>query len=554
MTQITRRYSIVFLFALVAIGALYGFMMRPQVTGFLYDDGIYLMAAQSLALGKGYVLNGLVGEPALYKYPPLFSAILAPIWLWAPHFPENLFWFKGLNIFLGLLSLGLLFYYTTRCRGFSFKTGIGLMLLLGTNPWFIDSTVELMSEPLFLVLSTLLLVMLTRPDNKTLSLTKPNILFMLLLAVAILYTRSLGIVLISAIGLWLWFQQDHKKTAVIFSALCGLGLLPWLFWSAHQSDGTVAIQDFLVRTFQESYFQSLKMDFLYEYNPLSLYTEGAVQLFEKITLTIFPALTQFSRLNNLGNVFLLLGLSLMGFLIYRSLQSVRKKEVSLAGLYLGLYLFVLPLWSFHEQYPRFLMVILPLLILELIPLFSTYFKTPRTRIIVFSFVLLLSLGTNLYAVSPVLTRAQPNAIQPAGITMPANLTPWEDYTALFQFIQTHTRSDEIVWTDQLRENFLLSLYTQRTTLDHFFFYTQPINKARLTPQALQLLFQQKADVMYQYLQQNSITYLVARYPAGKINPFNPTELLLKRYPDQFKKLFSSPTGQLHLYQITTTKK
>ena len=81
--------------------------MKPDVTGFLYDDGMYLMVAKALANEQGYRLPEIVGSPWFYKYPPLYPALLALFWKMNPHFPENIPWLKCLNILLALATLGL---------------------------------------------------------------------------------------------------------------------------------------------------------------------------------------------------------------------------------------------------------------------------------------------------------------------------------------------------------------------------------------------------------------------------------------------------------------
>ncbi len=560
--NILTRPIVLLALALLALAVLHGFLVKPLIVGFLYDDGIYLMVAKALAQGKGYVLEGLSGSPTFYKYPPLFSAILAPLWILFPEFPENLIGFKAFNITLALSALGLLFYYITRCRQCSTPIGLGLVLLLGTNLWFIGSAVELMSEPLFLLLSTALLIRAHRLERDDLKPSKGEWIFLLFLAVATLYTRSLGVILIFSLGCWLFLQARFKtvsislKTALTFSGVCGLSLLPWVLWSAGQPASAYSIQDFWVRTFQENYFQVMAMDLTYEFGILEMYTKGVSALFEKLTLTFFPILHRFP---NLDSLFLLIpGLLMIGFLLYQSIRSLRQKKFSLMGIYLSLYLWVLPVWSFHDQYPRFLMVILPFLWIELIQRLSPYLSHKpnhkRLGAMALSLCFILSLGSNLYLLQGILPSSQGAK---AKITLSPKDNPlwipphWEDYQWMFREIKARTAPEDILWTDRIRENFIFSLYTGRPTLDHFFFYTQPIdmNEAQRRPEILHKLFDQKSHVMYQYLRRNNVQYLITNGTTEKPNPFNPTFLLLQHYPQAFKKVVSSPTGQLHLYKI-----
>ncbi len=58
--------------------------------GFYHDDSIYWVSAQSLAMGDGYRIESLPGQPYQTKYPPLYCALLAGIWKLDPQFPSNL--------------------------------------------------------------------------------------------------------------------------------------------------------------------------------------------------------------------------------------------------------------------------------------------------------------------------------------------------------------------------------------------------------------------------------------------------------------------------------
>lgn len=57
--------------------------------GFYHDDGLYWVAAKSIAEGSGYRITSLPGEPHQTKYPPLFPLLLAAAWKMNPDFPAN---------------------------------------------------------------------------------------------------------------------------------------------------------------------------------------------------------------------------------------------------------------------------------------------------------------------------------------------------------------------------------------------------------------------------------------------------------------------------------
>lgn len=49
--------------------------------GLYYDDGIYLVLGQSLALGEGLRYLNLPGEPSATHFPPLYPTLLSMLWL-----------------------------------------------------------------------------------------------------------------------------------------------------------------------------------------------------------------------------------------------------------------------------------------------------------------------------------------------------------------------------------------------------------------------------------------------------------------------------------------
>ena len=67
--------------------------LAPSV-GLFHDDGVYLVSAQSLAAGHGYMIESLPEPIAQTKYPPLFPALLALFTLVS----EQTWWLKLLPL------------------------------------------------------------------------------------------------------------------------------------------------------------------------------------------------------------------------------------------------------------------------------------------------------------------------------------------------------------------------------------------------------------------------------------------------------------------------
>src|SRR5271154_2049174 len=101
--------------------------------GFYHDDSIYWVSGRSLAMGNGYRIESLPGQPYQTKYPPLYCALLAGIWKLDPQFPSNLplatlFAWLMLPLFLWALSRLLAEY------GFSARARCVMVLVAGLSP------------------------------------------------------------------------------------------------------------------------------------------------------------------------------------------------------------------------------------------------------------------------------------------------------------------------------------------------------------------------------------------------------------------------------------
>ena len=70
----------VFLAALAPSAYLAWTLRTMPHLGFYHDDSIYWVSARSLAMGDGYRIQSLPGQPYQTKYPPLYPALLATIW------------------------------------------------------------------------------------------------------------------------------------------------------------------------------------------------------------------------------------------------------------------------------------------------------------------------------------------------------------------------------------------------------------------------------------------------------------------------------------------
>ncbi|MBT8395553.1 MAG: hypothetical protein HKO65_04515 [Gemmatimonadetes bacterium] len=215
------------------LGLIAGFLVlgigvwEPMPPGIWHDDGVYVLLGKSLAEGEGLRYLGVPGAPLAPKFPPLFPALLAVVWLIFPSFPENVSILGSVNIVLTAIAGGVFFLYLRSVLGLSdrfalFSTGL---IWISAHLWRAASVP--LSEPLFLLLLLLALWAGGRMESRKGS--APVLWFLLAGGLAV-YARTLGVGLFAA-GVISLFMRWRRRDAL----LLGLGavgcLLPWVVWS-----------------------------------------------------------------------------------------------------------------------------------------------------------------------------------------------------------------------------------------------------------------------------------------------------------------------------------
>lgn len=546
---------------LLALGGGYLFLIRPDVAGFFYDDGMYLMAAKSLAGGHGYRLAGMLGQPWFYKYPPLYSLCLALVLLVTPAFPGNIIWLKGLNVLFALGSLGWLWFYFRRQRTFPLWLCAGLLLLFGMNWRFIEVSIEMMSEPLFMLLSTAALVVATGAQQEKISKSRFGTL--VLLGVAAFYTRTIGLVLVLALALWL-FLRGERRAGMAYLLLSGAFMFPWFLWGASRPDTTYQLGDFLIRTFQETYFQSFRMDLHYEYTLPEVIGKGVQELLGNLSVQFFPLLERLYLIK--GKVWAELPVPLLSsvlalFLGFRLSRSIRGRAFSPVGIYVGLYLLILPVWSFYDFYPRFLVVILPFMMAILIGFLRDSHYSEKVKHGLTVGLLAVSLLNNAVQLAPYLQKSFPNQMI---VDTPKDL--WADYDSVFRFIRRETPQSAILYADVTDEGYFYALNTGRTTLDIFALLPKrrleqlcPTTRMENLLNCYQGINVRRALAIREVLRRSGATYLIYNNFAVIKTPKNDGRLihrlmpiipvLAQMFPTEAVPVFQSPDGWITVYRF-----
>ncbi len=544
--------------------ALAYYLMRPDVVGFLHDDGMYLMVAKAMAEGHGYRLMGMVDQPYFFKYPPLFPVLLALGWLMNPHFPHNIVWLKSINILLATGTLALWGYYFRKIRQLPQWICLLLVLIIGTHWRFLEVSIDLMSEPLFMLLSTLTIVLCHRFKETHQPFTLANVALLVIVSVAAFYTRTMALPLIMAIGLWLWLSGQRKQAAGYWLGSAML-MLPWLMWSGSRKDTTYPVGDFLVRTFQETYFQSFRMDLKYEYTLPELVGKGFQELLGNFSVQFFPLLERFFlQKATIFSESIILGLSftlilLLGRYAY---QRLKARQYSVEGLYVALYLAILPFWSFYSVYPRFLMPILPILWALLLSALPIQGMMRHRKQWALTGLLMAALILNSIHLQPYLNKQGPNQM---AINTKVDL--WQEYADTLHFLNTQVPPHSRIYVENLDEAYFYALNTRHQTLDTFLIIPA-FRLNQLCPaqnlDCLSEIHQSSVATHLIFLKEKHIQYLISN--AFHINTKHlknnwrftfkksPLGQTLKENPSLSHPVFQSAKKLITIYQIQATQK
>ena len=225
-----RRLAIVGLFlAALAPSAYLAWSLRTMPhLGFYHDDSIYWVSGRSLAMGEGYRIQSLPGQPYQTKYPPLYSALLAGIWKLNPQFPSNLplatlFAWLLLPLFLWALWLLLGEY------GFSGRVRYLMLLVAGLSPVTVVFSFSLMPELLFtaLLLASLMLAeRSTKPDAPAWLAVLAGV------CAALAYlAKSIALPLLVTVPICLALRKQYKKGAIFFATMLP-AVAGWQWWVA----------------------------------------------------------------------------------------------------------------------------------------------------------------------------------------------------------------------------------------------------------------------------------------------------------------------------------
>jgi hypothetical protein len=316
----------------LAVGAL---ALNHALVGVFYDDGLYAGLATALAHGLGYVHPHLPGTPAAVHYPPLYPAVLTPLF---GLFSVGTAAFIGklLNLFLAAFAAGLIAWHAARTE----------LLDPGSPRWLAPALVGaaaiaipvlatqsvLFAEPLFAVLLAAAVILADRGGSPWLVGTA---------AALALLTRSIGVAAGAGIVCFLLERRTPWRVALKTATPLAVAGVLWGLWVVTHEHGI----DPALGLNYGSYGEILRQTGL---SALGVSAPDLPRPLEVITLGWIPV----------GWIYHLAAAAALGIGLYGLALVARRSAV---GFTLVFYLAILAIWPYPPD--RFLWAVLPWLAL-----------------------------------------------------------------------------------------------------------------------------------------------------------------------------------------------
>jgi len=223
----TRDFWIAGGLALAVVVFAGAFLFVPTATGSFHDDAIYLSTARSLAAGDGYRLIDLPESPPQTKYPILYPAVLAVVWMFFPDFPRNLWLMQGLTLLSAAAALAVSYLYLLRFGYSTRYAAFASVALAATTPFLLFVSTRLLSEMPFALLFLLALWRLELVSRRAPGRGLSQIATGVIVALPFL-CRSVGFVMIAMTPLLLWRARRPIVLTLVGAAITAC---PWIYWS-----------------------------------------------------------------------------------------------------------------------------------------------------------------------------------------------------------------------------------------------------------------------------------------------------------------------------------
>ena len=534
--NISRLINLILLILLLGASLLYVAAIRPDRFGAYHDDGIYVTTAKALATGDGYRIISLPYEPAQTKYPPFYPFLLSLIWRVYPSFPANLTWMMLLSIAATISFLALTYRYLVK-QGYSTRWQALIIIAMAAINWrtMIVAT-GVQSEMVSAALSVGTLYLAERHEKQR-GRPTTGLLIGALIGLAFL-TRSSGISLLMAVAAYYVLRRQWQKAGLVVG-IASLFVIGWIGWCYANNTTAEGVNV----AYYTSYWRDL-LNAINDLQPQNDFSKVGVFLSiigrNALMLTVFspPVVClgiDYAWIQYFGFVFIFIA---AGFLRQVS------KGWPLLPIYVVSYLFLHFFWLPYVSYDRFLVPILPFLLLFLVTeaerLASLLVKEIRTNPQIIMKVSAAFLGLALFVAAGVIVYNYSTGVYSQLASAPLSKTPGpppEDAKAI-EWIKANTDVTDVLvcYRDPL-----YYLYTDRRATRSF-------------PMKAGPLWQKHQSLIYRIANEYKARYLI-RTASDFENEYQ-TDLqresfkaLIEERPEMFVLVFESTDGLSKIYRI-----
>jgi hypothetical protein len=410
------------------------------------DDGIYLVAADSLAHGSGYKIISLPEPIADTKEPPMFPLALAAVWKIFPRFPQNIYALKIVPFGFAVAWLWLAFFYL-RERSGEIEPAAWAVFLSVLSPWLLFSSVAFMTETMFAFFLTASFIVIDRASWSD-RVAWPKVALAAALAAVAILTRTAGLPLILG-GAGAFIARKKIRPAIGFASIVCALISPWFIWTSRHLPAKGSFEayysgyGYLHNLLVPSFTWSQKLDVI------------GVNI---ATSTISPGALMGVPASGLG---LLLCLALFAFIVYGFVLDLRKGITSL-NLFVLFYEGMMLLYGWPTV--RFRGPVLPfLLYFAYIGASDALRRIPRIRS--FGKVVAWSCAVLLFALASHATLRETEATLRSGSArFPFEAEKnWPETLSAMQWVSQNTSADAVFFG----EEHAIYLLTGRRAIDVF---------------------------------------------------------------------------------------
>lgn len=404
------------------------------------DNAQYFILAKSILQGR-YADLHTPGAPSHTQYPPVLPLLMAPL---VAVFRGSFIPEKLLMLLCGLASVYV--SYLVLKRKTPGRTWFLPVMLFGVSPVFLRYCHDLYTEVPFILFSLLSLYCLARGEEAArhrLLLVGLSGLF----AALSFLTRTLGFTFVLAGILYLLIRRRWTELGV-FVAVAALFVLPWL------------IRDMRLPPGQGYFAQFLRRE---QYNPDSGNLRGVGDLVQRFArnvsdylFKVFPQMLVPQLPDRGGTLAGLVGIAAFLLVAWGAGSTISTQRLGALELYFMLSLGVLTLWPNEWTGDRFLLPVLPFLMLYLVIGLRALSRLLKMRTLltvacsIILFLLALSdiraAGANLRDVSRYV-----RGDQFAGYD-----EPWRAYFEAGLWLKGHTEPDAIIVSRKPQFTYLYS--------------------------------------------------------------------------------------------------